>query len=77
MPGKDKITLDLERLAIDDTKVDLSGTTKTSEEVDLLIGELKKIDCFKNNVTRGPTETLPNGVKRFKLTITASCLGGS
>jgi Tfp pilus assembly PilM family ATPase len=77
VPPKDKITLDLDRLTIDDTKVDLSGTTKSSEEIDLLITELKKIECFKNNVTRGPTDTLPNGVKKFKLTITASCLGGS
>jgi hypothetical protein len=77
IPPKDKITLDLEHLTIDDTKVDISGTTKASEEIDLLITELKKIECFKNNVTRGPTDTLPNGVKRFKLTITAQCMGAS
>jgi general secretion pathway protein L len=77
VPGKDKITLDIDHLTIDDTKVDLTGTTKTSEEIDLLIAELKKIDCFKNNVTRGPTETAANGGKRFKLTINASCLGGT
>src|SRR4051812_40347238 len=71
IPPKDKITIDLERMTIDDTKLDINGTTKTSEEIDLLITELKKIECFKNNVTRGPTDTLPNGVKRFKLTITA------
>ena len=76
IPGKDKITLDLENLTIDDAKVDLSGTTKKSEEIDLLIAELKKIECFKNNVTRGQTDTVPNGV-RFKLTITAQCMGGS
>jgi len=77
VPPKDKITLDLERLTIDDTKVDISGTTKKPEEIDLLITELKKIECFKNNVTRGPTDTLNNGVQRFKLTITAQCMGGS
>ncbi len=77
IPPKDKITLDLDRLSIDDTKIDIGGTTKTSEEIDLLITELKKIECFKNNVTRGPTDTLPNGVKRFKLTISAPCMGGS
>jgi general secretion pathway protein L len=76
-PPKDKITLDLERLTIDDTKVDISGTTKKPEEIDLLVTELKKIECFKNNVTRGPTDTLPNGVQRFKLTIGAQCMGGS
>lgn len=77
IPPKDKITLDLERMTIDDTKVDINGTTKSSEEIDLLITELKKIECFKNNLTRGPTETLPNGNKRFKLTIPAPCMGGS
>ena len=77
VPPKDKITLDLERMTIDDTKLDISGTTKKSEEIDLLITELKKIECFKNNVTRGPTDTLTNGVQRFKLTITAQCMGGS
>jgi hypothetical protein len=77
IPTKDRITLDLERLTIDETKVDINGTTKTSEEIDLLITELKKIDCFKNSLTRGPTDTLPNGVKRFKLTVAAPCMGGS
>ncbi|HEY0988373.1 MAG TPA: hypothetical protein VGD80_15020, partial [Kofleriaceae bacterium] len=77
IPGKDKITLDLDKLLIDDAKIDMSGTTKSAEEIDLLVTELKKIECFKNNVTRGPTDTLPNGNKRFKLTITAQCMGGS
>jgi general secretion pathway protein L len=76
IPPRDKITLDLERLTIDDTKVEIDGTTKTSEEIDLLITELKKIECFKNNIQRGATETVTNG-KRFKLTITAPCMGGS
>ncbi len=76
IPAKDKITLDIEKLLIDDAKIDLSGVTKKAEEIDTLITELKKIECFKNNVTRGPTDTTPNGV-RFKLTITAQCLGGS
>jgi general secretion pathway protein L len=77
IPAKDKITIDIDRLSIDDTKVDINGTTKTSEEIDLLITELKKVECFKNNVTRGPTDTQANGVKRFKLTITAPCMGGN
>ncbi|MEO7733988.1 MAG: pilus assembly protein PilM [Kofleriaceae bacterium] len=76
IPPKDKITLDIEKLIIDDAKIDLSGTTKKAEEIDVLIAELKKIECFKNNVTRGATDTTPNGV-RFKLTITAPCMGGS
>ena len=77
IPPKDKITLDLDKLTIDDAKIDINGTTKSAEEIDLLVGELRKIECFKNNVTRGPTDTQPNGVKRFKLTITAQCMGGS
>jgi general secretion pathway protein L len=77
IPPKDKITIDLDKMTIDDAKIDVSGTTKSAEEIDLLVTELKKIECFKNNVTRGPTETLANGLKRFKLTITAHCMGGS
>jgi len=77
VPPKDKITLDLEHVTIDDTKVEINGTTKTSEEIDLLITELRKIDCFKNNVQRGATDTLASGTKRFKLTIAAPCMGGN
>jgi Tfp pilus assembly PilM family ATPase len=73
VPPKDKITLDLDRLDIDDTKVDMSGTVKTPEELDLLVAELKKIECFKD-VQRGPTEPGENGTKRFHLTITAQCM---
>src|SRR3954470_16743117 len=77
VPAKDKITLDIEKMTIDDQKIDINGTTRSAEEIDLLISEIKKIECFKNNVTRGPTDTLPSGVKRFKLTITAQCMGAS
>ena len=90
-PPKEKITLDISALQIDDQKVDIQGTTKTigdsgsgsgsgsgksieaSEEIDALKTELTKIPCFKD-VTRGPTDTMPNGIKRFKLTITTSCM---
>ena len=77
VPPKDKITLDLEHVTIDDTKVEINGTTKTSEEIDLLITELRKIECFKNNVQRGATDTLASGVKRFKLTVASPCMGGN
>jgi len=40
-------------------RLDLSGTTKKSEEIDLLVTELKKIECFKNNVGPGSIDTLP------------------
>ena len=39
----------------------------------LTVAELKKIECFKE-VTRGPTDNLPDGVKKFKLTINAACM---
>ena len=74
IPPKDKITLDIDKLDIDSSKVDMSGTAKTPEEIDLLVGELKKIDCFNKEVNRGPTETGENGVKKFKLTINAQCM---
>ena len=76
VPGKDKVTIDIERLSIDEQKIDISGTGKSSEEIDQLITELKKVECFKN-LTRGPTDTLASGAKRFKLTIAAQCMGAS
>lgn len=73
VPPKDKITLDIDQLQIDDQKVDIQGTTKTAEGIDLLVAELKKIECFKE-VNRGPTDTNADGTKKFKLTITAQCM---
>lgn len=73
VPPKEKITLDIDQMQIDDQKVDLSGTTKTAEGIDLLVSELRKIECFKE-VNRGPTDTQQDGSKRFKLTITSACM---
>lgn len=73
VPPKDKITLDIDQIQIDDQKIDIQGTTKTNEGIDLLFAELKQIDCFKE-VTRGPTDTNADGSKKFKLTITAACM---
>jgi Tfp pilus assembly PilM family ATPase len=73
LPPKDKITLDIDKLDIDDQKVDMSGTAKTGEEIDLLVSELKKITCFKE-IQRGATETGEGGVKKFKLTIPSTCM---
>ena len=73
MPPKDKITLDVDTLSIDDQKIDLQGTAKTPEEIDLIVTELKKVTCFKN-IERGPTETGDNGVKKFRLTIHHQCM---
>jgi len=73
IPPKDKITLDVDKLEIDNEKVDLSGTVKTPEELDALVSELKKSDCFKD-IQRGPTDTLDNGVRKFRLTMPVKCL---
>lgn len=73
LPGKDKITLDIDKLDIDDQKVDMTGTAKTGEEIDLLVSELKKIECFKEP-QRGPTETGEGGVKKFRITIPSGCM---
>jgi Tfp pilus assembly PilM family ATPase len=72
VPPKDKITLDVDKLELDGEKVDMSGTVKTPEELDLLVGELKKSDCFKD-IQRGPTDTLDNGSRKFRLTMPIAC----
>jgi Tfp pilus assembly PilM family ATPase len=69
IPPKDKITLDVDTLNIDPQKIEIDGSAKTPEEIDLLVGELKKVECFGGGVSRGPTETGEGGVKKFKLTI--------
>ena len=73
VPPKDKIVLDIDQILIDETKVDIQGTTKTAEGIDLLVSELRKIECFKD-VSRGQTDTNADGTKKFKLTITAACM---
>ncbi len=73
VPPKDQITLDIDQLQIDDAKVDIQGTTKSVEGIDKLVAELKKVACFKD-VNRGPTDTTPDGSKKFKLTITTACM---
>ncbi|HWO21368.1 MAG TPA: pilus assembly protein PilM [Kofleriaceae bacterium] len=72
-PPKEKITLDIDKIDITDQKVDIEGTVKTSEELDLLQSELKSIKCFKE-VNRGPTSTEKEGAKRFKFNIVAQCM---
>lgn len=73
LPPKDKLTIDIDKLDIDDQKVDMTGTVKTAEEIDLLVAELKKVTCFKE-IQRGATETGEGGVKKFKLTIPTTCM---
>jgi general secretion pathway protein L len=74
VPPKDKITLDILRIDINDTKVDIEGTASKAEEIDLFQGELKKkITCFED-VTRGTTEAGDNGTQRFKINIKSNCM---
>lgn len=74
VPPKDKITLDILRLDIADTKVDIEGTAKKTEEIDTFQGELKKkIPCFEE-ITRGTTEAGDNGTQRFKINIKSKCM---
>jgi hypothetical protein len=72
IPPKDKITLDLDKIEIDDQKVDLTGTAKTPKEIDDLVAELKKIECFKEP-QRGPTEA-SGELTKFKITIPSGCM---
>ncbi len=71
VPARDKISLDIYKLAIEPQKIDIDGTAKTSDEVDDLQAELKKLSCFKS-LTRGPTTSEENA-KRFQFTITTEC----
>jgi len=72
VPPKEKISLDIDKLDITDQKIDLSGTVKTPEEIDLLVTALREIKCFKD-ITRGPTEA-DGELRKFKLTIPAQCM---
>lgn len=74
IPPKDKITINVDKLDIDAQKVEISGSAKSPEEIDLLVSELKKVECFNREVNRGATETGDNGVKKFRLTINAQCM---
>jgi general secretion pathway protein L len=73
IPPKDKITLDADKLSIDGSKIELSGTAKAPEEVDALVTELKKIDCFHKDVQSGSLETVGEA-KKFQLTINSQCM---
>jgi hypothetical protein len=73
IPPKDKITLDLTRFEISRDKVDLGGTAKKPEEIDLLVTALREIKCF-GEIGRGATESDPSGLKKFTLTIPTTCM---
>jgi type IV pilus assembly protein PilM len=73
VPPKDKITLDIDRLDITDQKLEMYGTVKVSEELDLLVKELQTIKCFQP-IQRGATSSGENNTVKFQLTIPAKCM---
>ena len=73
LPDKKDIKLDITKLDINDTKIDVDGTAKTSQEIDSLVADLKKDDCFKD-ISLGETRASADGGQSFKLTITQKCM---
>lgn len=73
MPARDKVTLDIDLVEIDATKVRIEGTAKTPEEVDAIEAALKGQTCFQE-VTRGALQTLADGKRKFDFTIKAACM---
>jgi general secretion pathway protein L len=72
VPARDKIQLDIQKMSIANDKIEINGTVKSPEEIDALVTELKKVECFKD-VARGPMLT-ENGLKQFSLTISQQCM---
>jgi general secretion pathway protein L len=85
VPASDKGKLDITQLEIKPKKTYMKGTVDTAAQVDDLVAELKKIDCFENietgkisSVTArpsgdNPADDKPREVKQFDLTITTTC----
>lgn len=85
VPAGDKGKLDITQLEIKPKKTYMKGTVETAAQVDDLVAELKKIDCFENietgkisTVTAPPSGDNPTGekareLKQFDLTITTTC----
>ncbi|HWE27009.1 MAG TPA: pilus assembly protein PilM, partial [Polyangia bacterium] len=85
VPAGDKGKLDITQLDIKPKKTYVKGTVETAAQVDDLVAELKKIDCFEtietgkiSAVTARPSGDNPNDekareLKQFDLTITTTC----
>jgi general secretion pathway protein L len=73
LPGREKVTLDVESIDIDSSKVTIKGTAKTPDEVDLIEAALKAQTCF-TEVNRGALEQLADGKRKFDFTIKAACM---
>jgi Tfp pilus assembly PilM family ATPase len=74
IPSKDKISLDVDKVEIDSQKIEIQGSAKTVDEIQLLVTELKKVECFNKKINQGPTETDSSGAKKFRLTIDSQCM---
>jgi Tfp pilus assembly PilM family ATPase len=72
LPDKDKITLDVTRLQITPTSVELRGTTKKTEEIDALEAALKDIKCL-GAASRGATQQTAEG-SMFQLSYKPTCM---
>ena len=85
VPPPEKGKLDITELDIKPKKTYIKGTAETAAQVDDLVAELKKIECFEtietgkiSSVTAPPSGEKKEGdkpaeLKQFTLTITASC----
>jgi general secretion pathway protein L len=87
VPPGDKGKLDILELDIKPKKTYLKGTAETAAQIDELVAELGKIECFdKDKIEKGTITTVtapPSGenpaagekheLKQFTLTITTSC----
>ncbi|HEX8953274.1 MAG TPA: pilus assembly protein PilM [Polyangia bacterium] len=85
VPAGDKGKLDITQLEIKPKKTYMKGTVETAGQVDDLVAELKKIECFEN-IETGKISTVtappsgdnaagekPHELKQFDLTITTTC----
>ena len=82
MPARDKVTLDVDKVEIDELHVSIEGLAKAPDSkdatavaaaVDNIYGELKRLDCLKDP-QRGDTTTEGDG-KRFRVTFNNTCTG--
>ena len=72
LPARDKITLDVTQLDINENAVEIRGTTKKPEEIDALDNALKDVQCLGPS-TRGATQQTAEGVQ-FQLSYKPSCM---
>jgi Tfp pilus assembly PilM family ATPase len=72
LPTKDKITLDVTQLDINEAAIEIRGTTKKPEEIDTLVTALKDIACL-GEASRGSTQQTAEG-SQFQLSYKHTCM---